>query len=187
MKIKRVILSLTAVFILCQITVLAQQPQPNELADYIKANYTKREVQIPMRDGIKLFTSIYEPKDKSQKYPFMFDRTPYTVAPYGPDKFKGSLGPNELFAKEGKILIHERRGERIGAGIQQLPFQIGLPVGQRRLAELAIHFLQEPGLADVQISARDACLVVVRLPIECRSQLFKIGERGFMVGGCRIA
>lgn len=81
--------------------------QQKELADYIKENYTKREVMIPMRDGVKLFTSIYEPKDKSQKYPFMLDRTPYTVAPYGADKFKTSLGPNELFAREGYIFVYQ--------------------------------------------------------------------------------
>ena len=53
--------------------------QQRELADYIKSHYTKREVMIPMRDGVKLFTSIYEPKDTKQKYPFMFDRTCYSV------------------------------------------------------------------------------------------------------------
>jgi len=78
-----------------------------ELAAYIKENYTKREAMIPMRDGVKLFTSIYEPKDKSQKYPIMFDRTPYTVAPYGADKYKTSLGPDELFAKEGYIFVYQ--------------------------------------------------------------------------------
>ncbi len=86
----------------------AAQTQPQtELAKYITDNYTKREVMIPMRDGVKLFTSIYEPKDKSQKYPMMFDRTPYTVAPYGADKFKTSLGPNGLFAKEGYIFVYQ--------------------------------------------------------------------------------
>ena len=50
--------------------------QQRELADYIKSHYTKREVMIPMRDGVKLFASIYEPRDKKEKYPIMFDRTP---------------------------------------------------------------------------------------------------------------
>ncbi len=94
-----------------QFAVFAQaaqmSPQQSELAKYITDNYTKREVMIPMRDGVKLFTSIYEPKDKSQKYPIMFDRTPYTVAPYGADKFKPSLGPDELFAKEGYIFVYQ--------------------------------------------------------------------------------
>jgi putative CocE/NonD family hydrolase len=95
--------------ILCSFIALYAQPsqQATELAKYIQENYTKREVMIPMRDGVKLFTSIYEPKDKSQKYPMMFDRTPYTVSPYGADKFKGLLGPNELFAKEGYIFVYQ--------------------------------------------------------------------------------
>ena len=96
--------------IVCRVSFYGQAAQPapeNELAAYIKANYDKREVMIPMRDGVKLFTSIYEPKDKTQKYPVMFDRTPYTVSPYGADKYKNSLGPNGLFAKEGYIFVYQ--------------------------------------------------------------------------------
>lgn len=89
------------------IPFFAQPPQETELAKYIRENYTKREVQIPVRDGIKLFTAIYEPKDKSQKYPILLNRTPYTVSPYGADKFKGNLGPDELFAREGYIFVYQ--------------------------------------------------------------------------------
>ena len=66
-------------------SLLAQEltKEQRELADYIKSHYTKREVTITMRDGVKLFACIYEPKDKDHKYPIMFDRTPYSVAPYG--------------------------------------------------------------------------------------------------------
>jgi uncharacterized protein len=105
MKIK---LMLSMIFVL-SISAFAQQPQPtpNQLADYIKANYTKREVLIPVRDGIKLFTAIYEPKDKSQKYPILLNRTPYTVSPYGADNYKTLIGPNELFAKEGYIFAYQ--------------------------------------------------------------------------------
>src|SRR5258706_9529525 len=85
----------------------AQTQQQRELADYIKSHYTKREVLIPMRDGIKLFAQIYEPKDKKQKYPIMFDRTCYSVAPYGPDSFRTSLVPDELFAREGYIFFYQ--------------------------------------------------------------------------------
>src|ERR1700738_5173950 len=88
-----------------------------ELADYIKANYTKREVMVPMRDGIKLFTSIYEPKDIKEKYPIMFDRTCYSVAPYGLDKFRTSLGPDELFPREGYIFVYQDvRGRYMSEG-----------------------------------------------------------------------
>ena len=108
------LLFVLAVLAFGNISLLAQAAQtpPTELARYIQENYTKREEMIPMRDGVRLFTSIYEPKDKSQKYPIMFDRTPYTVAPYGKDKdgkdqFKWSLGPNGLFAKEGYIFVYQ--------------------------------------------------------------------------------
>ncbi|HVE58240.1 MAG TPA: CocE/NonD family hydrolase [Pyrinomonadaceae bacterium] len=93
--------------------------QQTELAKYIQDNYTKREVMIPMRDGVKLFTSIYEPKDKSVKYPILLNRTPYTVGPYGvtPDKFRGSLGPSELYAREGYIFANQDvRGKTMSEG-----------------------------------------------------------------------
>jgi putative CocE/NonD family hydrolase len=101
---------LSVLFSVSTFIVMAQGAIGSEqsaLADYIKSNYTKREVQIPMRDGVKLFTSIYEPRDTSQKYPILLSRTPYTVAPYGPDKFKPLLGPNELFAREGYIFVYQ--------------------------------------------------------------------------------
>ena len=60
----------------------------------VKAHYTKTEQMITMRDGVKLFTSIYAPKDTSQKYPVMLIRTPYSVAPYGLDLYKTALGPS---------------------------------------------------------------------------------------------
>lgn len=107
------VFSLAAVVLLslvCSFAVRAQDqltPQQQELADYIKNNYTKREVQIPMRDGVRLFTSIYEPKDVTQKYPLLLLRTPYNVAPYGADKYKNSLGPDELFAREGYIFVYQ--------------------------------------------------------------------------------
>src|SRR5690349_13874832 len=77
--------------------------EQRDLAEYIRNNYTKRSASIPMRDGVKLFTEIYEPKDKSQKYPIMMNRTPYAVGPYEPDRFKTSLGPDYQFAREGYI------------------------------------------------------------------------------------
>src|SRR5207247_10375540 len=61
------------------------QKAANERRDYIKAHYTKHEFLIPMRDGVRLFTSIYRPKGEGEKYPLLLSRTPYTVAPYGDD------------------------------------------------------------------------------------------------------
>ena len=95
---------------------LSQKDQ-KDLADYIKNNYTKREVHIPMRDGVKLFAEIYEPKDTSQRYPIMMNRTPYSVGPYGEGKFKTSLGPDYQFAREGYVFVYEDvRGRYMSEG-----------------------------------------------------------------------
>ncbi len=74
---------------------------------YVRNNYTKIERQIAMRDGVKLFTSIYIPKDQVKKYPFLISRTPYTVAPYGEDKYKLSLGSFPALMKEGFIFVYQ--------------------------------------------------------------------------------
>jgi len=90
---------------------------PAQGLEYIKANYTKYEYKIAMRDGIKLFTSVYLPKDTSQPWPIMFDRTPYSVAPYGEDNYKTSLGPSDLFAKDKFIFVYQDvRGRQMSEG-----------------------------------------------------------------------
>ena len=78
-------------------------------SDYAKENYNKKDVYITMRDGIKLFTSIYTPKNASpqKKYPMIMQRTCYSVAPYGADKFPRILGSSELMMKEGYIVIYQ--------------------------------------------------------------------------------
>lgn len=55
------------------------------------ANYTKTETMIPMRDGKKLFTCIYAPKNNSVKHPVLMMRTPYSCAPYGKNRFSPRL------------------------------------------------------------------------------------------------
>lgn len=85
----------------------------------IKANYEKKEVYIPMRDGTKLFTAIYTPKDisKNNKYPFLMQRTCYSVAPYGEDNFKKSLGPNSFLFKDKYIFVYQDvRGRYMSEG-----------------------------------------------------------------------
>ncbi|MCX6596726.1 MAG: X-Pro dipeptidyl-peptidase, partial [Acidobacteria bacterium] len=85
--------------------------------EYVKANYTKYEYKVPMRDGVKLFTSVYVPKDQTQKYPILMSRTPYTVVPYGVDKYKADLGPSPLFGKDGYIFVYQDvRGKWMSEG-----------------------------------------------------------------------
>jgi uncharacterized protein len=92
------------ILLFCSLTAKSQTDQR---AEYIRDNYTKKEQNITMRDGIKLFTSIYIPKDQSKKYPVLIIRTPYSVDPYGPEKFKNSLVPSMLFVKEGYIFVYQ--------------------------------------------------------------------------------
>ncbi len=73
-------------FILLPDRVTAQDV--NKAAEEIKAHYTKYEYRIPMRDGKRLFTAVYVPKDQSQTYPILLTRTPYSVKPYGADQYK---------------------------------------------------------------------------------------------------
>jgi putative CocE/NonD family hydrolase len=85
--------------------------------EYVKANYTKYEYRIPMRDGVKLFTCVYAPKDTAQTWPIMFDRTPYSVSPYGEDNYKTAIGPSELMAKDKYIFVYQDvRGRMMSEG-----------------------------------------------------------------------
>ena len=83
-----------------------QRRKAEELRDYIKANYTKSEYMAAMRDGVRLFVAVYAPKDGSKQYPIWMLRTPYTVAPYGVDNYRGSLGPSEFFVREGYLFAY---------------------------------------------------------------------------------
>lgn len=86
-------------------------------ATYINNNYTKHEFRIPMRDGVKLFTIVYTPKDTLQQYPFLINRTPYSVAPYGEDNYRKRLGPNPRFVQEKYIFVYQDvRGRHMSEG-----------------------------------------------------------------------
>jgi putative CocE/NonD family hydrolase len=94
----------------------AQEPRSD--FDLLRTRYTKREVMVAMRDGVKLFTSIYLPQDTTRLHPIIFTRTPYSVAPYGPDRFSAFLG-NQLraFAREGYIIVRQDvRGRYLSEG-----------------------------------------------------------------------
>ncbi len=90
----------------------------------VQARYRKLEVRIPMRDGAKLFTSIYVPRDSSRDYAILMDRTPYGVAPYGPDAYRASLGPSARFSDAGFIFVYQDargRFESEGAYTEMTP------------------------------------------------------------------
>ncbi len=95
---------------------LSAQPQPD--AAYIRNNYTKFEYRIPMRDGVRLFTSVYVPKDKSQKYPMLLRRTPYSAAPYGLDNYleKPDLQRRRYFQEGYIVITQDVRGRYMSEG-----------------------------------------------------------------------
>jgi len=87
--------------------ILAPASAKAQGVEYIKSHYTKYEYRIPMRDGVRLFTSVYIPKDQTQRYPIMLSRTPYGVQPYGVDEYKSDLGPSPPFGTEGYIVVYQ--------------------------------------------------------------------------------
>lgn len=89
-----------------------------ELVDtYVSDNYTKTEVDIEMRDGVKLHTTIYSPKDSSVEYPIIMQRTPYSSSPYGAGNFRTKIGPNEHLMREGNIIVYQDvRGRWLSEG-----------------------------------------------------------------------
>jgi putative CocE/NonD family hydrolase len=88
--------------------------------EFVRENYTKFEYRVPMRDGVKLFTSVYIPKDvfsEGRTYPVMLQRTGYSVAPYGIEQYRANLGPSELFAREKFIFVYQDiRGRYLSEG-----------------------------------------------------------------------
>jgi uncharacterized protein len=96
---------------------LAAQSKPDAADFEVKEHYTKYEYKIPMRDGVHLFTSIYVPKDTSRSYPFLINRTPYSVGPYGVDLYRRNLGPSREFDKAGYIFVNQDvRGRYMSEG-----------------------------------------------------------------------
>ena len=78
-----------------------------EASYHPKDHYSKKEVMITMRDGIKLHTTIYSPKDTSKIYPILMMRTPYSCKPYGETEFKNKIGPNKYLMEQGNIMVYQ--------------------------------------------------------------------------------
>jgi len=122
-------------------TAAGQSPAQNPPAeDFVRAHYTKYEFRIPMRDGARLFTAVYVPKASAfpqdpGPYPFLMDRTPYSVAPYGEDRYPSRLGPSDEFEKAGYIFVYQDvRGRWMSEG---------------KFVEMRPHIDQKKSAADV--------------------------------------
>lgn len=97
--------------------LLLAGPAPARAEGGPRARYAKREVLIPMRDGVRLFTAIYTPKEEGRTFPILLQRTPYSVRPYGEDAFPGHLGPSARFEEEGFIFVYQDvRGRMMSEG-----------------------------------------------------------------------
>ncbi len=103
-------------FVLLPLLAQDQDPAKAQL-EYTRSHYTKFEYMIPMRDGVKLFTAVYVPKEESKKYPILLQRTPYSVGAYGIDNYRPFVGPSDLFTKEGFIVVYQDvRGRYLSEG-----------------------------------------------------------------------
>lgn len=88
--------------------LLAQNPV-SPAPNFVRENYQKFEYKIPMRDGTRLHTAVYVPKDASatNPYPFLMQRTCYSVAPYGPDAYPAQVGPSETLMRQKYIMVYQ--------------------------------------------------------------------------------
>jgi uncharacterized protein len=106
-------------FMFMSSAVAAQTPPSatQEVEFSIREHYTKYEYRIQMRDGAKLFTAVYVPKDQTKTYPFLMQRTPYSAGPYGVEEYPRRLGPAPEFAKAGYIFVNQDvRGRYMSEG-----------------------------------------------------------------------
>ncbi len=93
------------------LTPAAAQPE-----SYVIENYVKQEYRVEMRDGIKLYTIVYSPKDQSEVYPILMQRTPYSIGPYG-ERMKRSLSPNKKLQEDKYIFVFQDvRGKFMSEG-----------------------------------------------------------------------
>lgn len=81
--------------------------QTVDQSSYVRDHYTKQEYRIPMRDGVRLFTAIYMPKDTLEQYPILMRRTPYSCSPYGENRYHNMIGPSREIMLEGYIVVYQ--------------------------------------------------------------------------------
>ncbi len=102
-------------------------------AQWLAGHYTKYEYRIPMRDGVRLFTRVYVPKDDSQAWPILLTRTPYGLKPYGPDNYTEPNGSFATLARDTFVLVtQDVRGRYASEGVYEhvRPFIPGKEPGQ---------------------------------------------------------
>ena len=91
------------------------EPSGDTNAAWLAEHYTKYEHRIPMRDGVKLFTRVYVPKDDSRPWPIILTRTPYALKPYGADNYNDVAGSFRTLARDRNILVTQDVRGRYGS------------------------------------------------------------------------
>src|SRR5208337_990285 len=109
--------------LVCPLELLAADTE--KPAYDLHEHYTKFEYRIPMRDGVKLFTAVYVPKDQSEAWPFLLHRTPYGIGPYGEESYPQRLGPQELVTAGYIFVEQDVRGRNMSEGgfVEESPYK----------------------------------------------------------------
>src|ERR1043165_647971 len=100
-------------FLACTCARAAEIADTN--ATWFAEHYTKFEYRIPMRDGVRLFTRVFVPKDDSRPWPIIITRTPYALKPYGSDNYANPSGSVKTLARDNFILVSQDVRGRYGS------------------------------------------------------------------------
>jgi putative CocE/NonD family hydrolase len=113
---RKVVLDVVLALFLAATRALPADDKPADTnAVWFAENYTKYEHLIPMRDGVRLFTRVYVPKDDSQAWPIILTRTPYALKPYGADNYTDPAGSFRTLATNMFILVTQDVRGRYGS------------------------------------------------------------------------
>ena len=95
------------------------EPDPHSLGSLMK-KYKKEEVYITMRDGVRLFTSIYTPLNPSGPSPILLNRTPYNIEPAGPGNFNFFMQVYGRYTDDEYIMVFQDvRGRYMSEGVYE--------------------------------------------------------------------
>jgi putative CocE/NonD family hydrolase len=155
LRVRSILAALPFGLLLCTAGALAGQAGEVTDSAFIAAHYAKRELRIPMRDGVRLFTVMYVPKDATagRRYPVLLQRTPFSAGPYGPDAYPKTLGPSAFMLRDEYIFVtQDVRGRYLSEGTFQ---------NVRPLLADAVR-LRDPRAADEATDAFDTIEWLVR-------------------------
>jgi uncharacterized protein len=117
LKVLSFFLLVAALFSAASVERISVAQEATTPANAIRQAYQKFEYMIPMRDGVKLHTAVFVPRDTTKTYPILMKRTPYSCTPYGADNYPTNLGPSNHFPAAGYIFVNQDvRGRFLSEG-----------------------------------------------------------------------